>query len=58
MKSITGVLAFVAAALFGASAAQADVFNMDPGLTTLAIVPVGSPGNAGGFRGPDRICAC
>ena len=27
-------------------AAQADVFNMGPGLTSLELVPVGNPGNA------------
>jgi formylglycine-generating enzyme required for sulfatase activity len=43
--------------------AQADVFNMGPGLTSLETVQVGNPGNAGewsgwsyGGGGPDRIC--
>jgi formylglycine-generating enzyme required for sulfatase activity len=45
------------------SAAQADVFHMPPGLTSLEMVTVGNPGNAGelsgssaGGYGPDRLC--
>ena len=41
--------------------AQADVFNMGSGLTSLETVPVGNPGNAGELSGgndygPARIC--
>jgi formylglycine-generating enzyme required for sulfatase activity len=45
------------------SAAMGNVFNMPPGLTSLEMVTVGNPGNAGelsgegaGGYGPDRIC--
>jgi len=43
--------------------AQANVFDLGPGLTNLETVPVGDPGNAGelsgtgaGGYGPDQIC--
>ncbi len=45
------------------SAAQADVFNMGTGFTSLEMVPVGNPGNAGEWSGQsysgygtDRVC--
>ncbi len=53
----------VASLLACAGLAQADVFNMGPGLTSLEMVTVGNPGNAGelsgagaGGYGPDGIC--
>jgi formylglycine-generating enzyme len=52
-----------AAVVCCAVAAQADVFNMGTGLTSLEMVPVGDPGNVGewsggsyGGYGPNRIC--
>jgi formylglycine-generating enzyme len=61
MKSQIAVLAL--AAILAASSAQADVFNMGTGLTSLEMVTVGNPGNKGelsgigaGGGGPDRIC--
>ena len=55
---VIGVLAILTAEV-----AQADVFNMGPGLTSLETVPVGNRGNAGEWSGesyvgygPDRIC--
>ncbi len=40
------IIGAVAAVLLAAAAAQADVFNMGPGLTSLSFVTVGNPGNA------------
>ena len=59
---VRGVLA-VAVLCCAVVAQAADVFNMGPGLTSLEMVPVGDPGNAGegsgdsyGGWGPDHIC--
>ena len=59
---VRGVLA-VAVSCYAVVAQAADVFNMGPGLTSLEMVPVGDPGNAGegsgdsyGGWGPDHIC--
>ncbi|MBE3123527.1 MAG: SUMF1/EgtB/PvdO family nonheme iron enzyme, partial [Planctomycetes bacterium] len=43
-----GARTMLVAAVFlaGACAASADVFHMEPGLTSLEFVPVGNPGNA------------
>ncbi|MBE3038894.1 MAG: SUMF1/EgtB/PvdO family nonheme iron enzyme [Chloroflexi bacterium] len=66
MTRVRGVAtAVVVAAVFlaGACAANADVFHMGGGLTSLEFVPVGNPGNTGelsgagaGGYGLDRIC--
>jgi formylglycine-generating enzyme required for sulfatase activity len=57
------VAAAVAAVLLAAGAAEANVFDMGPGLTSLELVTVGNPGNAGelsgwgaGGYGSHRIC--
>jgi len=62
MKYRSWTTAVVVAAMM-ASVLQADVFNMGPGLTSLEMVPIGDPGNAGelsgggaGGYGPDRVC--
>jgi hypothetical protein len=60
MKRLASVVVVVGAA---AAPTLADVFNMDPWLTSLEFVTVGNPGNIGelsgvnaGGSGPDRTC--
>jgi len=52
MKQCNAVLTFamLLGALLASGAARADVFHMDPGLTSLEMVPVGNPGNAADTR--------
>ncbi len=45
MRRRIAVLAGVALLALAAAAAQADVFNMPTGQTSLLFVPVGTPGN-------------
>ena len=63
---LSGMVLAVAMVCY-AVVAQADVFNMGTGLTSLETVPVGNPGNAGEWSGanyggypffaaPDRVC--
>lgn len=61
-RSIATLAAALAVLALG-TAAQADVFNMPDGQTSLETVPVGNLGNTGewsgesyGGYGPDRIC--
>jgi formylglycine-generating enzyme required for sulfatase activity len=63
MKGKILVVVAVAAVLLAGGAAQANVFNMGGGLTSLETVTVGNPGNTGelsgsgaGGYGPSRIC--
>jgi formylglycine-generating enzyme len=51
MKSRSVVLAVAVAVVLAAGSAQADVFNMGSGLTSLDMVPVGDPGNAADYTG-------
>jgi formylglycine-generating enzyme required for sulfatase activity len=62
MRKVLAVAAALALLCLG-GIAQADVFNLGPGLTNLETVPVGDPGNTGelsgaggGGYGPDKIC--
>ncbi len=58
-KICLGNLLMLAAIAFAAAVANADVFNMPTGLTSLEFVTVGNPGNAGETSGVDwdiRIC--
>ena len=63
MKSFYCLFGICLSVILCASVANADVFSMPTGLTSLEFVPVGDPGNVGelsgtgaGGRGPDRIC--
>ena len=62
MKAVYALI-MTAGLLYAGTATQADVFNMGVGLTSLEVVTVGNPVNAGelsgagaGGYGPDRIC--
>jgi len=54
MRKAFAAMAALALLCLGISA-QADVFNLGPGLTNLETVPVGDPGNTGELSG-GRIC--
>jgi formylglycine-generating enzyme len=64
MRAFSEVICcLVAVVVSSVAVAQADVFNMAPGLTSLETVPVGDPGNIGelsgtgaGGYGSNRIC--
>ena len=53
MNKVFAVAAALALLCLG-SLAQADVFNLGPGLTNLETVTVGDPGNAGELSGAGR----